>query len=226
MEMSTNSGDDNLSGIEHSPNTVDASEPMDVGDTFSNSDVILNNNGDNLQQLPEGNANESFMPARSNDQQLDDDLLSLPSCSKDPIPRRNRIELTHAIIRRRYERQRERRSDSNKRHMREDKKLPLQEIDVPKPGTPVSSQIIRKAGPFELGPLIGSSPVQSITQCLAKKEGTGKFYTIKILTLRDTVDSESQDDRQGKMLLHSEYSLLSLLQNQDGVVHHHGFFKV
>lgn len=28
------------------------------------------------------------------------------------------------------------------------------------------------------------------------------------------------------MLLHTEYSLLSLLPNQDGVVHHHGLFQV
>lgn len=28
------------------------------------------------------------------------------------------------------------------------------------------------------------------------------------------------------MLLHTEYSLLSLLHNQDGVVHHHGLFQV
>lgn len=28
------------------------------------------------------------------------------------------------------------------------------------------------------------------------------------------------------MLLHTEYSLLSLLSNQENVVHHHGFFKV
>ena len=39
-------------------------------------------------------------------------------------------------------------------------------------------------------------------------------------------DEETQDDRQGKMLLHTEYSLLSLLHDQDGVIHHHGFFKV
>jgi serine/threonine-protein kinase 40 len=47
----------------------------------------------------------------------------------------------------------------------------------------------------------------------------------QILTLKD-VEDETQDDRQGKMLLHTEYSLLSLLHNQDGVIHHHGFFKV
>lgn len=36
---------------------------------------------------------------------------------------------------------------------------------------------------------------------------------------------ESQEERQGKMLLHTEYSLLSLLHTQDGVVHHHGLFQ-
>ncbi|CAC5424516.1 STK40 [Mytilus coruscus] len=83
---------------------------------------------------------------------------------------------------------------------------------------------VRKAGPYLLGPRQGSSPVRSIVQCLARKDGTDKFYTIKILTLSDPRE-ESQDDRQGKMLLHTEYSLLSLLHNQDGVVHHHGLFK-
>jgi hypothetical protein len=48
---------------------------------------------------------------------------------------------------------------------------------------------------------------------------------LQILTLKDS-DEETQDDRQGKMLLHTEYSLLSLLHDQDGVIHHHGFFKV
>lgn len=46
----------------------------------------------------------------------------------------------------------------------------------------------------------------------------------QILTLEDA--EETQDDRQGRMLLHTEYSLLSLLHFQDGVIHHHGFFKV
>lgn len=36
---------------------------------------------------------------------------------------------------------------------------------------------------------------------------------------------ESQEERQGKMLLHTEFSLLSLLHTQDGVVHHHGLFQ-
>lgn len=83
---------------------------------------------------------------------------------------------------------------------------------------------IKRAGPYLLGPRIGSSPVKSIVQCLARKEGTDNFYTLKILTLENG-GHERQDDRQGKMLIHTEYSLLSLLRHQDGVVHHHGLFK-
>lgn len=51
---------------------------------------------------------------------------------------------------------------------------------------------------------------------------------LKILTLEERGDQgiESQEERQGKMLLHTEYSLLSLLHAQDGVVHHHGLFQV
>ena len=31
------------------------------------------------------------------------------------------------------------------------------------------------------GPRIGSSPVRSIVQCLARKEGTDDFYTLKVV---------------------------------------------
>ena len=30
------------------------------------------------------------------------------------------------------------------------------------------------------GPRLGSSPVKSIVQCLARKEGTDNFYTLKV----------------------------------------------
>lgn len=96
--------------------------------------------------------------------------------------------------------------------------------ECPKEGTPVKLNGVRKAGPYLLGPKLGTSPVCSITQCLAKKEGTDDFYTIKVLIIRSPKE-ETQEDRQGKMLLHTEYSLLSMLHNQDGVVHHHGIFK-
>uniref|UniRef100_A0A3P9AAM2 Serine/threonine-protein kinase 40 n=1 Tax=Esox lucius TaxID=8010 RepID=A0A3P9AAM2_ESOLU len=85
----------------------------------------------------------------------------------------------------------------------------------------------KRAGPFVLGPRLGNSPVQSIVQCLARKDGTDDFYQLKILTLEERADTagETQEERQGKMLLHTEFSLLSLLHNQDGVVHHHGLFQ-
>ncbi|GBN24696.1 Serine/threonine-protein kinase 40 [Araneus ventricosus] len=99
----------------------------------------------------------------------------------------------------------------------------LEIISCPK-GSLNNSKTVRRAGDYLLGPRLGNSPVRSIVQCLAKKNGTDDFYTIKILTLQDLKD-ETQDDRQGKMLLHTEYSLLSLLHSQEGVVHHHGLFK-
>ena len=83
---------------------------------------------------------------------------------------------------------------------------------------------LKRAGYFLLGPRLGNSPVRSIVQCLAKRDGTDDFYCLKMLTIEEA-GRESQDDKQGKMLLHTEYSLLSLLHNQDGVVHHHGLFQ-
>ncbi|XP_054753330.2 serine/threonine-protein kinase 40-like [Lytechinus pictus] len=83
---------------------------------------------------------------------------------------------------------------------------------------------LKRAGPYLLGPRLGTSPVRSIVQCLARKDGSDDFYSLKILTLSES-GRENQDERQGKMLLHTEYSLLSLLRDQEGVVHHHGLFQ-
>ncbi|XP_053561350.1 serine/threonine-protein kinase 40 [Bombina bombina] len=93
--------------------------------------------------------------------------------------------------------------------------------------TSISGSNAKRAGPFILGPRLGNSPVPSIVQCLARKDGTDDFYQLKILSLEERGDKagETQEERQGKMLLHTEYSLLSLLHNQDGVVHHHGLFQ-
>lgn len=94
-------------------------------------------------------------------------------------------------------------------------------------GTGIAGNNAKRAGPFILGPRLGNSPVPSIVQCLARKDGTDDFYQLKILTLEERGEQgiESQEERQGKMLLHTEYSLLSLLHTQDGVVHHHGLFQ-
>lgn len=82
---------------------------------------------------------------------------------------------------------------------------------------------LKCAGPYVLGPCIGTTPVKSITQCLARKMSTENFYTLKLLTISDS--STPNDIKQGKMLIHTEYSLLSLLHEQDGVVHTHGLFQ-
>ncbi|XP_057373059.1 serine/threonine-protein kinase 40-like isoform X1 [Daphnia carinata] len=83
---------------------------------------------------------------------------------------------------------------------------------------------VKRAGPFVIGPRLGNSPVRSITQCLARKSKTDEFYTLKMLIMK-SLNEETQDEKQGKMLLLTEYSLLSLLHDQPGVIHHHGFFK-
>ncbi|BET00934.1 ser thr protein kinase-lyk4 [Nesidiocoris tenuis] len=96
-------------------------------------------------------------------------------------------------------------------------------IERPAEGTPVCMKKVKRAGPYLLGPA-GNSPVKSIVQCLARLQGTNNFYSLKILTLKDA-EEETKDDHQGKMLLHTEYSLLSLLHDMDNVIHHHGLFK-
>ena len=98
------------------------------------------------------------------------------------------------------------------------------EIDAKKCRKCGHKSSIKRAGPFLLGPRLGNSPVRSIVQCLARKEDTNDFYSIKLLTLEE-LGKETQDGKQGKMLLHAEYSLLSLLHDQGGVVHHHGMFQ-
>ena len=67
------------------------------------------------------------------------------------------------------------------------------------------------------------SPVKSITHYLGRRDGSDKYYLLKILSLT-MGGKESQDERQGKMLLHTEHSLLSLLQGVAGVVQCHQTF--
>jgi len=85
-------------------------------------------------------------------------------------------------------------------------------------------QSLKCAGPYVLGPCLGRSPVKSIMQCLARKMDTDNFYTIKLLTLTESKDG-ANDVKQGKMLIHTEFSLLSLLHSQEGVIHTHGLFQ-
>jgi len=82
-------------------------------------------------------------------------------------------------------------------------------------------------GEFFLGPQIpavNASPVQNIVEHLAKRDdGTDEFVTMKMLLLSQK--GVPSGDGQGKVLLHNEHLILSLLQDQPGVIHHHGLFK-
>ena len=79
---------------------------------------------------------------------------------------------------------------------------------------------------FYVGPPIQSvnaSPVTNITEYLAKRKDSEDFVTLKVLTL--SAAGDSAEDRHGKVLLHNEMLVLSLLHDQPGVVHHYGLFK-
>jgi len=86
----------------------------------------------------------------------------------------------------------------------------------------------RRAGKYLLGPKLGVSPVKSIVQCLARLENSDQYFQVKLLTLYSGsgrhIRDETQDEKQGKMLLHTEHSLLSLLSGMEGVVQKHDFF--
>ncbi len=81
-------------------------------------------------------------------------------------------------------------------------------------------------GDYFVGPLlppVNATPVQSISEYLAKHDdNSDSFVTLKILQVQPGRETEVS---QGKLLLHNEHLVLSLLQDQAGVIHHRGFFK-
>ena len=82
-------------------------------------------------------------------------------------------------------------------------------------------------GDYIIGPPVqpvNGTPVKNISEYIAKREGTDEFVSLKVLTLNGD-NSDHTNDEQGRMLLYNELSILSLLQDQPGVVHQHGFFR-
>ena len=73
---------------------------------------------------------------------------------------------------------------------------------------------LKCAGPYILGPVAGYSPVRCIKHCIGRRMATQNFVLLKLLTMKD---NEDEDTKQGKMLLHNEYTLLSLLSDQNGI---------
>eukprot|EP00095_Tigriopus_kingsejongensis_P010574 snap_masked-scaffold1137_size60140-processed-gene-0.7 protein:Tk10574 transcript:snap_masked-scaffold1137_size60140-processed-gene-0.7-mRNA-1 annotation:"serine threonine-protein kinase 40" len=81
-----------------------------------------------------------------------------------------------------------------------------------------------KAGGYVFGRQLGSAPVKCISHCLARKESTDDYFMAKVLLL-PTGRPESQDERQGKMLLHTEQALLAILAGEKGVIRMHDLVK-
>ncbi|ODM96922.1 Serine/threonine-protein kinase 40 [Orchesella cincta] len=106
------------------------------------------------------------------------------------------------------------------------KKIPVTK-KVPIASASVKGQpsIIRRAGEYSLGSEVGNSPTTSITNYLARRDGTDDFFIIRMLTLKAANEKDTVDEIQGKSLLHTEHSLSSLLSNEKGIVHHNGMFR-
>lgn len=60
------------------------------------------------------------------------------------------------------------------------KNAPCEVIQSPSAGTIVNRREFRHVGPYILGPKLGHSAVESISQYLAKKENSDEFVQIKV----------------------------------------------
>ena len=76
-------------------------------------------------------------------------------------------------------------------------------------------------GDYFVGPRVNfcTHPIKDIVDYVAKEDGSGEYVTLKVL------DCKNEHSSHGKVLLHNEHLILSLLQDKHGVVHHHGLFK-
>lgn len=99
---------------------------------------------------------------------------------------------------------------------------------IPKPGTPVDRKVVKRVGgKYLLGPRIGNGPVECINQYLARLENTDQFFHLKILVLDvDQNKKTVEGEKQAKLLLHSEYQLLKMLENEEGVIRAYDLFMV
>ncbi len=80
-------------------------------------------------------------------------------------------------------------------------------------------------GDFFIGPQVNfiNHAVKDITEYIARRENADQYVILKVL--HHDNDENTDGHSQGKVLLHNEHLILSLLQDQPGVIHHHGLFK-
>lgn len=78
-------------------------------------------------------------------------------------------------------------------------------------------------GDYYIGPSVNFSnhARKDISEFIAKREDLNDYVLLKVLHCTE----EDTDDHQGKVFLHNEHLILSLLQDQTGIIHHHGLFK-
>ncbi|XP_037907550.1 serine/threonine-protein kinase 40-like isoform X2 [Hermetia illucens] len=102
-------------------------------------------------------------------------------------------------------------------------------IRAPFLGMPVNRKQFRRAGSYIIGPEVRSfRPAQCLLQYIARKQNTNHFFLLKIVQQSTRPNKDLQaiyDEQRGKAMLHTEYSLLSLLQDDPGVIKQHGIFS-
>ncbi|XP_037907471.1 serine/threonine-protein kinase 40-like isoform X2 [Hermetia illucens] len=102
-------------------------------------------------------------------------------------------------------------------------------IRIPFLGMPVNRQQVRIAGSYIIGPEVHRlRPAKSLLQYIARKQNTNQFFLLKIVqqSTRPNRDPHAiYDEQRGRVMLRTEYSLLSLLQDDPGVIKQHGIFS-
>ncbi|KAH7643052.1 ser/thr protein kinase-lyk4-like protein [Dermatophagoides farinae] len=86
-----------------------------------------------------------------------------------------------------------------------------------------------RAGPFVIGcQLTDVHQLSGIDNYIARKmydTNPNKFYLLKIVVLPKNRRDENQSQRQAKMMIFNEYSVLSMLKNQPGVIQIRGLYS-
>lgn len=88
------------------------------------------------------------------------------------------------------------------------------------------------AGPFVLGQQLSDAQFIDLDQFVARRavsdsskdDDPNHYYMLKIVTLPWSKEEESYSQRQAKLLIYNEYSVLSMLRDQSGVIHLHGLY--
>lgn len=99
------------------------------------------------------------------------------------------------------------------------------------PNDPFNSSIIYlnnglQQGDFLIGPKVTftNHSARHISEYIARRDNSDEYVLLKVLHSTED-DQVSSDHNQEKVLLHNEHLILSLLQDQPGVIHHLGLFK-